>query len=188
VKLNPAPDEQLIRALCSGRGAAFAVLFARHRLGLYNYVLRLCGRSHDAEELTQEAFLRMLRHCRTFRGDSTLKTWLWAIATNMARDRLRRRKADRQHRDPSEILDNRPANPSSEPEAAALSTERARQVRHALMQLPEDERIVVVLRHYEGMKFAQIAGMLDIPESTAKSRMRYAFEKLERILKPLMSS
>ena len=74
MKLNSAPDEQLVRALGDDHSAAFAVLLARYRRGLYNYVLRLCGRPHDAEELTQEVFLRILRHCGTFRGESSLNS------------------------------------------------------------------------------------------------------------------
>jgi RNA polymerase sigma-70 factor (ECF subfamily) len=190
VSLNEASDERLIHALRTGRGAPFALLFDRYRTGIYNYVLRLVGRQEDAEELTQEVFLRMLRHCTSYRAEGSFRAWLWGIATNAARDRLRRRKTEQAHRNapPDGAFADPPASATAGPKALALANERARHVRQALLRLSEDERTVVVLRHYEGLKFAEIAAMLHIPEATAKSRMRYAFEKLERMLKPLMSA
>lgn len=180
------PDEELASELARGDGEPFAILFDRHRRGVYNYVLRLCGRRHDAEEITQDVFMRMLKHCRAFRGESRFKSWLWTIATNACRDHLRKRRTKQKHKPQMRATEETLADNSTQPEARALTEERAQHVRQALLELSDDERAVVVLRHYENMKFAEIARMLDIPLSTAKSRMRYAFEKLERSLKPLM--
>lgn len=182
-------DEQAMwRVQTADDHAAFARLVERWEGPIQRLCARMTGDLHRAEDLAQEAFTRVFSRRRDFEPSSRFSTWLWRIALNLCHDELRRRQ-----RRPEWSLDaagdsEAPGGADSVPDAApspAELTERLEQaelVRRALLRLPETHRTVVVLRHYEGLKFAEIAEVLGIPEGTVKSRLFDALERLAVLL------
>ncbi len=180
--------------------SAFTTLVERWESPLRRLAVRMLGDSHRAEDVSQEAFTRVFARRRDFRADARFSTWLWRIALNLCRDELRRR----QRRPESSLemgggLDGKSvdeggrglgdqwvAEAVSPAEQAALS-DTSRRVRAALQELPDLYRSVVVLRHYEGLKFSEIAEVLGIPEGTVKSRMVESLARLAKVLGPLLS-
>ena len=141
-----------------------------------------------AEDLRQEVFLRIYRSAKTYRPTAQFSTWMYRIATNLCLDTLakqQRRKEmpiDAYLESESEGFDERLIDPSDAPDAVVLKKEIEDRVRSALARLPEDLRVVVALRHYNGMKFHEIAAIVERPISTVKSRMAAGLERLSKIL------
>lgn len=184
-------DEQAMeRVRAREDAAAFAQLHRRWERPVQNLCLRMTGDAQRAEDLTQEVFTRVYARRKAYQAQAKFSTWLWRIALNACYDELRRM---RRHEflpwsDPEEAGDaGVPAwgvDPRPGPDGAADAGEQSELVRRALLELPEHYRAVVVLRHYEDMKFHEIAAVLDIPEGTVKSRMAEALARLERVLRP----
>lgn len=179
-------DDGLMLGVRRGETQLFAELFRRHRTGVFNYLWRMTGDHHSAEELTQETFLAALRARENYRAQGKFNGWLYSIATNLARNDLARGSRRRVEFATDDTEPSAGGDGGTDPVEKLTTDERARAVREALMRLTLEERSVVVLRHYHGMRFAQIAETLAVPEGTAKSRMRYALEKLRRYLEPGM--
>jgi RNA polymerase sigma-70 factor (ECF subfamily) len=171
----------------SGDAGAFALLLRRWRPRIHRLCLRMTGDEHLAEDLAQETFARLFARRRHYRGEAPLGTYLWRTALNLCTDERRRLAREPAWRaDPAEPatggLGSLVGRTSSPYEAAARS-EREAIVRKALADLPEHYRSVVVLRHYEGLKFREIADVLAIPQGTVKSRMAEALTRLEHSLR-----
>ena len=183
-------DEQAMwRVQMHHDAQAFAELVKRWEEPLRRLGLRMLGDGHRAEDVAQEAFARVFAHRRDFDSAARFSTWLWRIAVNLCRDELRRRH--RRPETPIDANDGEAEGPGLElvaeeptPDEAAASGERADAVRRALLRLPEPYRVVVSLRHYEGLKFSEIAEVIEVPEGTVKSRMAEALDRLERMLEP----
>jgi RNA polymerase sigma-70 factor (ECF subfamily) len=169
-----------------GSGEALGALYERWGARLYNYLVRLAGRD-AAEDLVQETFVRVLRSHRSYDPSRGFSGWLYAIATNAARTYLARSVPAGASVSPlvasgALSVTDPPAAPRAGPLSAAQDSERAEMVRAALAKLDPREREVVLLRHYQGLKFAEIARVTNANLSTVKSRMRYALDKLGRML------
>ena len=166
---------------------AFAQLVTRWQRPIHALCWRMTGDVHQAEDLVQETFARLFARRGDYQPVGRFSTFIWRIALNLCYDELRRR----QRREevplpgPDEDTDRGLAPPpvvSEEPapDAVMMNRERADLVRRALLELAEPYRAVVVLRHYENLKFREIAEVLDIPEGTVKSRMAEALDQLSR--------
>ena len=167
---------------------AFAVLVRRWQGPIRRLCTRMTGDAHRGEDLAQETFARVFVHRKRYRSGARFSTFIWRIALNLCRDE--RRKTGRQTDASFGGSDNEGSAPSetavsreAPPEVVASGRERARLVRRALLRLAQPYREVVVLRHYEGLKFREIAEVLEIPEGTVKSRMAEALSRLAQILK-----
>lgn len=172
----PESDEELMLRFVNGEGAAFDVLFARHAGPLRGYLGRLVG-AGAAEDLTQTTFLSLLRARSSFQRDARFKPWLYAIATNAARDLLRRRR-------PEELTPrgDLPAGvAASVPAPRDLGLEAA--VHAALAQLPAAQREAIVLHRFEGFSFAEIAETLEVGESAVKVRAHRGYTRLRELLR-----
>jgi RNA polymerase sigma-70 factor (ECF subfamily) len=187
--LHTLSDEQAMqRVQAQGDEAAFAGLVQRWELPLQRLCTRMTGDEHLGQDLAQETFTRVYVRREAYNGRSKFSTWLWRIALNLCHDELRRRK---RRGNVSEIdsggVDAVLAEAADEtlpaPDVATQQLEVALLVQHALQRLPEAYRAVLVLRHYEGLKFREIAEVLDIPEGTVKSRMTEALDQLHRLLR-----
>ncbi|MFO7564303.1 MAG: RNA polymerase sigma factor [Enhygromyxa sp.] len=181
-------DEDLMLAFGAGDAAAFEELVARHKRGLYNFLLRSVHNQSRAEELLQEVFLRVIRAKDRYQRTARFTTWIYTIARNLCVDESRRQKfrrtvpleAKRRGRggDPGlSILDVTASGEVETDAASEAPTIRAR-VAAAIANLPEDQREVFVMRQFGGLSFKQIGEAVGAPENTVKSRMRYALEKL----------
>ena len=183
-------DEQAMwRVQQTDDHAAFARLVERWEAPIQRLCARMTGDLHRAEDLAQEAFARGFAKRHAYEPGGKFSTWLWRIALNLCRDELRRRQRhpelsletggdtdETSH--PHEISDSTPS-----PAEAVEALEQAEIVRRALLRLPEHYRTVVVLRHYEGLKFNEIADVLGIPDGTVKSRMSEGLARLACLLR-----
>lgn len=166
--------------------AAFAKLVARWEQPIHRLCTRMLGDAHRAEDLTQEAFSRVFAHRQNFDVSGRFSTWLWRIALNLCHDEIRRRMRRPESALVDENGDLSSEIPSAElgPDESLARAEKMGEVRHALQQLSEPYRTVVVLRHFENLKFCEIADVLGIPEGTVKSRMAEGLSRLARRLHP----
>ena len=186
-------DEDLLLAVRGGNVESLGVLVSRWEDPLYRFVSRMVDRPDDARDVCQETFLRILRRSDAFREGARFSTWMYQIALNLCRDRARRRK--RWGRvvvgSTTPLSDDAPPRESAAPETAdthpgtALeAAERRRAVQRALTRLPNDQREVLLLKEYVGLKFREIAEVLEVPESTVKSRMYAALDAMRASLEP----
>ncbi|HLH56205.1 MAG TPA: RNA polymerase sigma factor [Verrucomicrobiae bacterium] len=151
--------------------------------------IRMVGDVHRGEDLKQDTFLRLFEKRKNYEPKGRFSTFLWRIALNICYDELRRQKRRRELlnvNEPDEDGEPRHelAAETAGPDYHAATLEEGELVRRAVLELPEIYRAVVVLRHYEDMKLAKIAEVLEIPEGTVNSRMAEALSRLSRILEP----
>ena len=181
-------DEALMLQLQAGDLRSFDTLVKRWEKSLLNYCYRMVNDIVLAEDLRQEVFLRIYRSAKKYRPTARFSTWMYRIATNVCLDTLAKHKRRKEtpigayFESESEGFDERFIDSSDPPDAAVLKKEIESRVRSALARLPEDQRVVVTLRHYNGMKFREIAEIVECPISTVKSRMAAGMERLSRIL------
>ncbi len=166
---------------------AFAQLVERWQRPIQNLCSRMTGDPHRGEDLAQETFARLFARRSHYQPTGKFSTFL--LALNICYDELRKLKRRGefsldQHDDESGPFDLEADGPA--PDSQLVENERAQAVRHALLQLAEPYRVVVVLRHYEGLKFREIGEVLGIPEGTVKSRMSEALSQLSRRLQPVI--
>ena len=149
---------------------------------LRRYIFGMCGNWSEAEDIAQEALLKAWAKRDSFDGRANPKTWIFTIARNHWRDRLRRAKV----RPRVLAIEYEPAsaNPNSSPPAAAGRAELAEAIAKAVARLPDEQREALSLRESEGLTFNEIGQMLGVPAATVKSRVRYALLKLADELKP----
>ena len=153
----------------------------QHRI--YGMALRMTGSWADAEEMAQETFLRAHRALADFRGDAKLSTWLYAIASRLCLNRL----ASGAHKMARRRVEEDMAGfVADEPGGSLEQDEREAAVHRALAELPEERRVVIVLRDFEGLSYDEIAAVLNLELGTVRSRLHRARldlkEKLERYL------
>jgi RNA polymerase sigma-70 factor, ECF subfamily len=181
-------DEQAMwRVQTEDDHGAFALLVERWREKIRALCIRMTGNVPLGEDLAQDVFARVFEKRREFKGASKFSTWLWRIAVNRCYDEMRRPV----NRATSESLDDENATvvldivmEARTPRDELAAREEAEMVRQALMQLPENYRVVLVLRHYENLKLREIAEVLEVPEGTVSSRMAEALTQLTRLLEP----
>ncbi|HEV2834459.1 MAG TPA: sigma-70 family RNA polymerase sigma factor [Pyrinomonadaceae bacterium] len=192
VEARPQIEAQFIERLKRGDAAAFETLVNERSGEIYGLLYRLTESSEEARDLTQETFLRAFQSIGHFRGESDLRTWIYRIAINQARNRWRWWR--RRRRDSTISIDAPAANghPSlagtlkaedgRDPEKDALAHERERALRKALSTLKSVYREAVVLRDIEGFAYEEIAVALDISIGTVKSRLARGRQELRRKL------
>ncbi|HEY7139327.1 MAG TPA: sigma-70 family RNA polymerase sigma factor [Methylomirabilota bacterium] len=181
---EPAPGDsaEFVSRLRAGDRRAFEELVRTHQHRVYGLALRMLGNAAEAQDVAQEAFLRAHRGLAEFRGDSRLSTWLYAIVSRLCLNRLA--GSERRHaRHGEEALARLPdAGPG--PDQALERDELEEALHRAIGELPEERRIVVVLRDVEGLAYEAIAEVLELPVGTVRSRLHRARldlkEKLER--------
>jgi RNA polymerase sigma-70 factor, ECF subfamily len=179
-------DEQLVwRMQQQDDSAAFGELAQRWEQPIRRLCERMTGDAHKAQDLAQDVFARVFARRMEFRPDGKFSTFLWRVALNLCYDELRRRQRRGEFSLDELIADDAIALPDEalSPSARLEERERGEAVRAVLQRLPEHYRAVVVLRHYEGLKFREIAEVLNIAEGTVKSRMSEALDQLAVLLK-----
>jgi len=186
-----ATDEALMLRFQSGDRSAFALLLRRHQAPLYNFALRHLRSGPTAEEVVQDAFVRVVQSVAEFKHEARFSTWLYTIARNLCIDHLRK-SALRRHPsldapkpgDPGggPTLGEQTADPAPDVERSAAAGEIREQVLAAVSDLPDDQREVFLLREVSNLPFREIARIVGVPENTVKSRMRYALERLQLAL------
>ena len=176
---RPADERALVLAAQQGEQEAFAELVRRHQRRAYAVARAIVLNHEDAEDAVQDAFLHVFRALHRFLPDQAFGAWLHRIVANAALDLTRRRKV----RDADEL----PETVSSPFRDPAEGGELRDRLQAALATLPARQRSVLVLHDVEGFRHAEIGGMLDIPEGTARSDLHYARAHLRRLLGDLRS-
>jgi RNA polymerase sigma-70 factor (ECF subfamily) len=175
--------EQLIERCRSGDEEAVGWLVKDHQAAIFRLGLSILDDPAEADEATQETFLAALRNLRSYRGSASLRTWLFAIAINVCRGRLRRRRS--WQRVQSVLLGALTGdNTSDQPEAVSAQREQADLVWQAVQGLGEKHRLPVILRYYHDLPVAEIASVLGISEGTVHSRLSIARDRLRGALQP----
>jgi RNA polymerase sigma-70 factor (ECF subfamily) len=164
-----------------GDRAAFGQLMHRYAGAVYNLAYRMLGSAEDAEDASQEIFLRAYTRLESFDRQRRFSTWLLSIGSNYCIDRLRRRRFAWLTLDDAAF-----ALPSKErgPERAALDKEQQEIVQRALQKLPENYRMVTVLRYWHDLSYDEIAKVTGLTESTIKTRLHRARHMLAEALGP----
>lgn len=183
-------DQDLIDACRSGETVAYGVLVQRYQDRLYPTVLRLTGCAEDAQDLLQETFFRAFRKLDRFHGESSFYTWIYRIAVNLALSGRRKRRPMLRLADgtgasgsPSEpVAEHRECDPSLPLERA----ERDQMIQEALNALATDHRAVVVMKEFDGLRYEEIATILNIPVGTVRSRLHRARCELREKLRGLV--
>jgi RNA polymerase sigma-70 factor, ECF subfamily len=170
-------DEELVRRAVGGEQAAFGILVERHQRRVYNLALRMTGREDDARDATQDAFLTALRKLSSFRGDAAFTTWLHRVTVNACYDLLRRRgRAAVLEREGEQALEPPPAPDHADQVDLSID------VRRALLEIPEDYRVVMLLHDVHDLPYEEVAAVVGIPVGTVKSRLHRGRVALARIM------
>jgi RNA polymerase sigma-70 factor (ECF subfamily) len=183
------PDVRLMLAFKRGDQAAFEELLRRHFRGVLNFVYHFVGRRDIAEELTHEVFIKVYRSAGGYEPRARFRTWLFTIAKNLSLNELRRRSHDELSlTDMEPGGDDRgrrnPPDPSPPAEEGLIRRERIAAVRAAIDELPENQRLAVILRRYEEFSYEEIAAALATTEKAVKSLLSRAKEHLRQKLAP----
>src|SRR5215510_2146636 len=173
-----SPDETLTRRIAAGDKSAMRALFARYRVRVYRWLLRLVDDEALAEDLLSEVFLDVWRYAASFEARSSLSTWLLAIARYKAFSARRRRTdAELDEATVSTMPDTR-----DDPEVTLQKKNRAEALRRSLPRLSPEHREIIDLAYYHGKSVKDIAEIVSISETTVKTRMFYARRKLAELV------
>jgi RNA polymerase sigma-70 factor (ECF subfamily) len=177
--MQSTSDEVLIGRIATGDRLAMQVLFARHHVRVYRFVLRLVRDESVAEDLISEVFLDVWRQAGRFEGRSQVSTWLLAIARFKALSALRRRSDEELDDETAEAIED----PSDDPEVALDKKDKSAAIRKCLEKLSAEHREIIDLVYYHEKSVEEVAKIVGIPENTVKTRMFYARKRLAELLK-----
>lgn len=178
-------DVRLIDLTLAGNRDAFGELVVRYQDRLFATLVHMLGSAHDARDVTQDAFLSAFEKLHTFRKESSFYSWLFRIAYNAAvtnRRKLKRRSGSIDARLADTGDEPTDPNPASDPTHKLKAEENIHQVREALERLAPEYRDAIILKEFEGMKYDDIAEILDCPVGTVRSRIHRARIELKEIL------
>jgi len=185
MKATNQSDEWLMGQVAAGKRDCLEVLVRRHATQLLTYLARMCGDGHRAEELVQEVFLAVWTKRKTYKLHKPFKAWLYTIATNRCRSAFRGAKGK-----PMASLDDTagvsPETDGPNPIESAVGAENASLVTAAVAELPQQQRMVVTLRIWGGMSYAEIATAAGRNEATVRSHMHRALASLRKSLTPVL--
>lgn len=188
-RISRVEEQALIQRCKNSDIGAFDDLVRRYEKRVLNFAYGIAGNYHDANDIAQEAFVRVFNSIQTFRGDAVFTTWIYRIVTNVYLDE---RKKSKSHRLVSldeyvELDENSVARQIEDegpsPEEIVEQDERSRAVWKAIGLLPDYQRIIVTLYHMQGRSYEEIADILHLPIGTVKSRLNRARLALAEILK-----
>lgn len=199
---TPIPsDRDLVARSRAGDVDAFDLLVRRYERQVFNTAYRLSGSHDDAADIAQEAFVRAWNNLKSFRGDAAFTTWVFRIVTNVFLDERKRVRSRREHRSLDEALSLRNGEPggsgadagmvpqfedrSPSPQDRVEQQERQVLLERAIADLPEAQRIMVVLYHTQDRSYEEIATIMNLPMGTVKSRLNRARLALRNRLLPL---
>ena len=179
-------DEELVTRAQSGDQESFNQLVSRWERPIYALAYRTLGREDDARDVVQDAFLRAYRGLRSFKGEAKFSSWLYRITLNLCRDWIRRERRAPvvqvpEGTDPVDLADAQ-ASPAESVEDLVARREMTEAVTRAMSELPEEQRVAILLKEYHGLTFQEIADQLNCPLSTVKTRLYQGLSVLRRRL------
>jgi RNA polymerase sigma-70 factor (ECF subfamily) len=177
--MQTTSDEVLIGRIAHGDRLAMQVLYARHHVRVYRFVLRLVRNEATAEDLISDVFLDVWRQAAKFEGRSAVSTWMLSIARFKALSVLRRRPEEELDEETADTI----ADQADDPEVVLAKKDKGAVLRQCLTKLSAEHREIVDLVYYHEKSVEEVAGIVGIPEATVKTRMFYARKKLSELLK-----
>jgi RNA polymerase sigma-70 factor (ECF subfamily) len=177
--MQTTSDEILIGRIAKGDRLAMQVLYARHHVKVFRFVLRLVRNEATAEDLISEVFLDVWRQAGKFEGRSAATTWILAIARFKALSALRKRPEQELDEEMAEAIPDH----SDDPETATAKKDKSEALRRCLQGLSAEHREIVDLVYYHEKSVEEVAAIVGFPEATVKTRMFYARKKLSELLK-----
>ena len=187
MKENLVNDQELVQAYIKGDQSAIEILINRHRSKVYTYILLTIKNQPLAEDLFQETFIKVIQSLRggKYRDNGRFLSWVIRIAHNLIIDHFRKEKQMNSiSNDDSEVdLFNSKKLSDSNIEEIIVNSQIKAEIRSLINELPDDQREVVLLRHYGGLSFKEIADQTDVSINTALGRMRYALINLRKFIK-----
>jgi RNA polymerase sigma-70 factor (ECF subfamily) len=174
-------ERALVEACLASQPGAFDLIVDRHRRSVYQLCYRFVGNHEDASDLAQDVFLRAFRGLRSFRGQSSLGTWLYRIGTNVCLNRMSAKAPlgrNTESIDDHQLADERAESASDR----MLRAERAARVRAAIAQLPRKQRATLILRTYHELSHQEIADVLGSSVGAVKANFFHALGSLKRLL------
>lgn len=177
--MQTTSDEVLIGRIAGGDRLAMQVLFARHHVRVYRFVLRLVRNEATAEDLISDVFLDVWRQAGKFEGRSQVSTWLLSIARFKALSQLRRKPEDELDDETAEAI----VDTADDPETALEKKDKSALLRKCMSGLSAEHREIIDLVYYHEKSVEEVAEIVGIPEATVKTRMFYARKKMAELLK-----
>ena len=174
------PDRELARLAAEGDAAAFEEIHRRYRQLVYAVVLRMTGNTADAEDLTQESFLSVLRTIGSFRGEAAFATWLYRLAVNQVKMHFRRRRSRPEDQTSDGEIPERRSGAARRFDSSPVADRIA--IESAVRRLPPGYRAAFVLHDVEGYEHGEIARVLGCNAGTSKSQLHRARAKLREML------
>jgi RNA polymerase sigma-70 factor (ECF subfamily) len=176
--MQTTSDEVLIGRIAGGDRLAMQVLFARHHVRIYRFVLRMVRNEATAEDLISEVFLDVWRQAEKFEGRSAASTWMLSIARFKALSVLRRRGEVELDEETAGAIEDQ----ADDPEVTLAKKDKGAVLRQCLTRLSAEHREIIDLVYYHEKSVEEVAGIVGIPEATVKTRMFYARKKLSELL------
>lgn len=187
VSSREGDDHALIAECCAGDKQAFNVLILRHQNSVSTLATRLLGNHREAQDVTQDTFLRAYERIEEFRGEAKFSTWLYRICHNLCLSSLRRKKNDPITDAGDDILPEELPDPrSSLPDQVLMRKERQTLVKQALSHMTQEFREVLVLHHTIHLSYEEIAELLGLPVGTVRSRLYRGREEIKEHLRPYL--
>ncbi|MCC6179233.1 MAG: sigma-70 family RNA polymerase sigma factor [Chloroflexi bacterium] len=181
------PQLELVRRAQAGDRAAVAALVEQHQRYVYSIAMTILRDPNEAADLTQDAFIRVMRSLGSYRGETKFTTWLYRLVVNLGIDRLRRRGMHvASLDDAAAIIDVASENPADDAPALIERGEQAEAIRRALDRLPDAQRLALTLHYFEDLRYEDIAEVMGLPVNTVKSHIRRGKERLARSLRPVL--
>jgi RNA polymerase sigma-70 factor (ECF subfamily) len=183
-------DAVLIQRFLKGDVQAFNTLVWRWEKPLYNFILRMMGNPEIAKDLTQMTFIRMYKQLKNLKEHDKFKSWAYRIAVNLCKDELKKKKRHRvlsldsltSEEHDNDIKQQFQDHDAPCPEELLQQEQISNILKEAMQQIPEEQRVVIVMKQYQGLKFTEIAEALSEPINTVKSRMYYGLRAMKKYL------
>lgn len=180
--MEDTTDENLMLAYADGDIQAFELLYGKYKVSLYRYILRQCANSSIAEELFQDVWTNVIKASGNYRVSAKFKTWLYQIAQNRLIDHYRKESSHKTRSHSATELGSLTINENEQPEVRTELSDKAFRLLNAVESLPESQKQAFLLKQEADMSVAEIAEITGVSQETAKSRLRYAVQKLRSVL------
>ena len=184
-------DAALVSRSTSGDTGAFNLLIARWQRPIFNFIYRTVGNEESAKDICQTTFIRVFKEIKKLRDPEKFSPWLFQIAVNLCRDEIRRKPNQRRFISIDDLIHQEDSSPmkrqfsdddSRSPEDEVNHRQISDILKEAMMRLPEEQRVVIVMKQYQGLKFTEISSILKQSENTIKSRLYYGLRALRKYL------
>ncbi|MFJ5763158.1 RNA polymerase sigma factor [Neobacillus sp. NPDC093182] len=172
-------ESQWIEEVLSGNKQAYAQIINKYKNPLYATILRMTGNQQDAADLVQEAFIKIYHQLGKFDGKGSFSSWIYRVAINHCMDEFRKKryKMERVEIKEKDIMD------SHHPEVIFLKNEKNRQLEKLIAGLPEEERMILLLRYVNELSYNEIGGLMSLPLSTVRNKLHRAKKRLRETIK-----